>query len=166
MGHVSLGSSMNNSVHLAPRYEALFRISDCHRVHRNIEGLFRVLPLQLQPVLDFNYMSAFLNSKSADEASWYVPDDDNRSAVTVARDVPSEQAHGSWAFEHQQPAIIRKVDHEGRFTGSRQSLTEQGFQSGCAVPITTEHRRLGAMFLGRERPCPCSDEERRGAELQ
>ena len=166
MGHVSLGSSMNNSAHLAPSYEALFRISDCLRVHRNIQGLFRVLPLQLQPVLDFNYMSVFLNSRSAVEAFWYVPDDDDRSALTVARDVPIEHAHVSWAFEHQQPAIIRKVDQEAWFTGSQQLLTERGFQSSCAVPITTEHRRLGAMFLGSERPCPCSDEGRRGAELQ
>jgi formate hydrogenlyase transcriptional activator len=44
----------------------------------------------------------------------------------------------SWAFEHQQPAVI---------------------QSGCAVPLTTAHRRLGAIFLGSECLVPCSDEE-------
>lgn len=44
----------------------------------------------------------------------------------------------SWAFEHQQPAVI---------------------QSGCAVPLTTAHRRLAAIFLGSECLVPCSDEE-------
>jgi len=150
---------MNNSAHLAPRYEALFRVSDCLRAHQDIEGLFRVLPLQLHPVLDFNYMSVFLNIESADEASWYVLDDDDQSALTVARAVPIEQAHVSWAFEHQQPAIIGKLDQEVRFSGSKQLLSERGLQSGCAVPITTTHRRLGAMFLGSERPCPRSEEE-------
>jgi len=41
---------MNNSAHLAPRYEALFGVSDCLRAHQDIEGLFRILPLQLHPV--------------------------------------------------------------------------------------------------------------------
>jgi len=77
----------------------------------------------------------------------------------MTRDVPIEQAHVSWAFEHQQPAIIRKVDQEARFSGSKRLLSERGLESGYAVPITTAHRQLGAMFLGSERPCPCSDEE-------
>ncbi len=155
-----LVNSMNTSAHLAPRYEALFRVSDCLRAHQDIEGLFRVLPLQLQPVLDFNYMSVFLNADSVDGTSWYVPDDDDESALTVARDIPIEQAHVSWAFEHQQPAMISRLDQEGRFSGSKRLLSERALQSGCAVPITTVHRRLGAMFLGSERPCPCSDEVR------
>jgi transcriptional regulator with GAF, ATPase, and Fis domain len=152
-------NSMHTSAHLAPRYEALFRVSDCLRAHEDIEGLFRGLPLQLHPVLDFNYMSVFLNTGSADGESWFVPDDDDHSALTVARDVPIEHAHVSWAFEHQQPAIIGKLDEEVRFLGAERLLSERGLQSGCAVPITTAHRRLGAMFLGSERPRPCSDDE-------
>ena len=148
-----------NKSHLAPRYEALFRVSDCLRAHQDIEALFRVLPFQLHPVLDFNYMSVFLNTESADRASWFVPDDDDHSALTVARDVPIEQAHASWAFEHQQPATIGKLDQEFRVLGSKRLLSERGLRSGCAVPITTAHRRLGAMFLGSKRPCPSSDEE-------
>jgi transcriptional regulator with GAF, ATPase, and Fis domain len=150
---------MNTSAHLAPRYEALFRVSDCLRKHKDIEGLFRVLPLQLHPVLDFNYMSVLMNTGSADGVSWFVPDDDDRSALTLARDVPIEEAHVSWVFEHQQPAIIDKLDREVRFSGSKRLLSERGLQSGCAVPITTAHRRVGAMFLGSARPCPDSDEE-------
>ena len=150
---------MNNSAHLVPRYEALFRVSDCLRAHQDIEGLFRVLPFQLHPILDFNYMSVFLNTGSADGASWFVPDNDDHSALTAAPDVPIEHAHVSWVFEHQQAAIIGKWDQEVRFSGSKRLLTERGLQSGCAVPITTTQRRLGGMFLGSERPCLRSDEE-------
>src|ERR1700693_2907223 len=113
------------SARLAPRYEALFRVSDCLRGHRNMQGLLRVLPLQLRPVVDFNYMSVLLDTGSADEASWFVPDDDDHSALTPARDVPIEQPHVSWAFEHQQLAIIGKSDHEVRFSGSRRLLSER-----------------------------------------
>ncbi len=152
---------MNHSEHFAPRYEALFNVSDSLRECRDIRELFQALPLQLQPVLDFDYMSVFLNDETSNGAYWYVLDDD-QSALTLARDVPIEQAHVSWAFEHQQPAVVRKLDDgEARFSGSRRLLSERGLQSGYAIPITTAHRRLGAMFLGSERPCPCSDEEGR-----
>ena len=152
---------MNHSSQLAPRYEALFHVSDCLSVQRDVAGLLRVLPFHLHPVLDFNYMSVFLNRDLANEASWYVPDGEDRSALTAARDVPIEQAHVSWTFEHQQFAVVRKLDPEARFSGSRRLLSERGLESGLALPITTAHRRIGAMFLGSEYPCPCSDEEAR-----
>jgi hypothetical protein len=42
---------------------------------------------------------------------------------------------------------------------SKRLLSERGLQSCCAVQTTIANRRLGAMFLGSERPCPCWDEE-------
>ena len=110
---------MNHSEQFAPRYEALFNVSDSLREYRDIRELLQVLPLQLQPVLDFDYMSVFLNDESSNGTYWYVLDDE-QSALTLARDVPLEQAHVSWAFEHQQPAVVRKLDDgEARFSGSR-----------------------------------------------
>src|SRR6266478_7114274 len=119
---------MNISAHLAPRYEALFRVSDCLSVHRDITELFRVLPFQLRPVLDFDYMSVFLNPETPNEACWYVPENDS-SALTLAQDVPIEQAHVSWAFEHQQPAVIPGLDGEARFSSANRLLSERGLQS-------------------------------------
>jgi transcriptional regulator with GAF, ATPase, and Fis domain len=148
---------MNISAHLAPRYEALFRASDCLSVHRDITELFRVLPFQLRPVLDFDYMSVFLNAGPEHGACWYVPDDD-LSALTMTQGVPIEQAHVSWAFEHQQPAVVPDLGQEARFSCANRLLSDRGLQSGCAIPMTTARRRLGAIFLASEHPCPCSDE--------
>src|SRR3984885_2211219 len=156
-----LESSLHAPAQLAPLYEALFRVSDSLRAHRDIEGLLRVLPFQLHPILDFEYMSVFLNRDLGNEASWYVLDAENQAALTLTRDVPVEQAHVSWAFENQQPAVIQKLDTEDRFSGSRRLLIERGLQSGCAVPITTAHRRIGVLFLGSECTGPCSEEELR-----
>src|ERR1700693_876114 len=118
------GDGLVGSAHLAPRYEALFRVSDCLRAHRDMQGLFRALPLQLRPVVDFNYLSVLLDTGSADGVSWFVPDDDI-SVLTLARDVPIEQAHVSWVFEHQQPDIIAKLDQGLRFSGSKRLLSER-----------------------------------------
>ncbi len=149
---------MNDSAYLAPRYEALFRISDGLRVYRDIKELFRVLPLQLHPVLDFDYMSVFLNNESSNGASWYVLDCDDEPSLTPSTDVPFEQAHISWAFEHQQPAVISKLNPEVRFSSSKRPWSGRSLQSGCALPMTAAHRRLGAIFLGSEQPLTCSEE--------
>src|SRR5271165_7136513 len=165
MGHLCLASSMNDSAHLAPRYEALFRVSDCLRVYRNIGELFRVLPLQLHPVLDFDYMSVFLNSESSNGSSWYVLDGDDEPSLTPSPDVPFEHDHVSWAFEHQKPAVIHKLDPVARFSAPKCLPSGRGLQSGCALPMTAANRRLGALFLGSERPLECSEENVRFLSL-
>jgi len=148
---------MNNAAQLAPRYEALFRVSDCLSAHKDLPNLFRALRGQLQPVLDFDYMSIFVNAESASGACWYVPETDS-SALTLAREVPIEQVHVSWAFENQQPAVIADLDEETRFSGANRLLSHRGLRSACAIALTTGHRRLGMMFLGSERPGLYSEE--------
>ena len=148
---------MNNAAQLAPRYEALFRVSDCLSAHQDLPNLFRALPGQLQPVLDFDYMSIFANAESASGACWYVPET-NSSALTLAREVPIERVHVSWAFENQQPAVIADLDEETRFSGANRLLSHRGLRSACAIALTTGHRRLGMMFLGSERPGLYSEE--------
>jgi len=152
---------MHSCEQIAPRYEALFRVADCLKGHRDIEGLFRDLPFQLQPALDFDYMSVYLSKETASGSCWYVLDREQRGALTLSRDVPIEHALVSWAFEHQQSAVIPELDRQAPLSDSNLVLGERGLQSGCVVPISTACRRLGAMFLGSEHHCRCSDEELR-----
>jgi transcriptional regulator with GAF, ATPase, and Fis domain len=129
---------MNSSAHLAPRYEALFRVSDCLRVHRDVESLFRVLPFQLRALLDFDYISVFIKNESGNGACWYVPGDGDQLVLTPTRSVPAQLPQLMWAFEHQQPALT---------------------QSGCAIPMTTADRQVGAIFLGSDCPAIPSEAE-------
>src|SRR5580704_14457839 len=101
---------MSSSTQLAPeppesRYEALFHISDYLSSHRDLVGLFRALPLQLRLILDFDYLSVFLNDESGSGRCWYVLDDD-KSILVPARDFPKERTLISAAFERQQPVAI------------------------------------------------------------
>jgi len=157
---------MHYSASPAVRYEALFRASDCLMVHRDLDGLFRDLPLQLHPVLDFDYMSVFLSQEPGSGACWYVLEhDEDQAVLTRARAVPVEQTHVSWVFECQQLAVIPELVRDTQFCGANRLLTDQGLQSGCAVPLKTIHRCLGVMFLGSERPCPYSDDDVRFLSL-
>lgn len=149
---------MTESMNFSPRYEALFSVSDCLRRQRDLTGLCRVLPFQLHPVVDFDYMSVFLHEESGKGGSWYVPDDKDHSVLKAVREVPAEQTPVSWAFENQRPAVIPESGDAG-FLGSNRLLNDRGLQSACAVPLTAGSRRLGAMFLGSESGARSTPEE-------
>jgi transcriptional regulator with GAF, ATPase, and Fis domain len=108
--------------------------------------------------LDFDYMSVLLNPGSMEEACWYVLDMADQRALKLAGEAPIEHAHLSWAFEHQQPAVVSGLDHEPNLSRANRLLSDRGLRSGGAVPITAGCRRLGAMFLGSERPLRCSED--------
>jgi len=72
-------------------------IFDALRVHRDPDQLVRVLPRALQPVLDFDYMSLFLDREVARGATWYVPHGEDRPSLTLTptREIPIEAVQAS-----------------------------------------------------------------------
>ena len=48
----------------------------------------------------FDYVSVFQNLEHGHGACWYVLDEEDQSGLTLARNVPIEQAHLSWALDH------------------------------------------------------------------
>ena len=128
-------------------------IFDALRVHRDPDQLVRVLPRALQPVLDFDYMSLFLDREVARGAMWYVPHGEDQPSLTLTptREIPIEAVQASWVFEHQQPAVIPRLEQDTQFLDARRLLRERGFQSACALPLTTAHRRLGSLNIAATR---------------
>ena len=128
-------------------------IFDALRVHRDLEQLVRVLPRALQPVLDFDYMSLFLDREVARGAMWYVPHGEDQPSLTLTptREIPIEAVQASWVFEHQRPAVIPRLEQDTQFLDAKRLLRERGFQSACALPLTTAHRRLGSLNIAASR---------------
>jgi len=128
-------------------------IFDALRVHRDPDQLVRVLPRALQPVLDFDYMSLFLDREVARGAMWYVPPGADQPSLTLTptRETPIEAVQASWVFEHQQPAVIPRLEQDTQFLDAKRLLRERGFQSACALPLTTAHRRLGSLNIAATR---------------
>ena len=46
--------------------------------------------------------------------------------------------------------MIPCFEREGRFTPVVDVMKKWGIQSGCALPLTTVHRRLGVLLLGSD----------------
>jgi len=52
-----------------------------------------------------------------------------------------------WVSENQQAAVIGDVWRETRFSYTVEQLKKNGLQSGCALPLSSAHRRLGSLLL-------------------
>src|SRR5262249_41623457 len=148
----------------APRYEALFRASDSWRARRDLKELLENLPSQLQPLVDFDYMSLLLKMGNPSESCWYTLDEENPS-FTRSLEAPVEQAYMSWAFDHERAALFPGFQQGSAFSHSSRLLTDRALQSGCAIPITKDVRHLGAIFFARKRLRPLLDEEMRFLSL-
>ncbi|HXJ78159.1 MAG TPA: sigma 54-interacting transcriptional regulator [Candidatus Methylomirabilis sp.] len=127
--------------------------------HRDVAALIAALPATLRCLFEFDYMSLFLEGAIASATGWYVPASEKPPvlALTPTRARPIEAMQAAWVLEHQQPAISSRLDEATRVQGAL-SLREQGFQSACAVPLTTSFRRLGSLHLAAKRPHVYCDE--------
>src|SRR5262245_33942092 len=109
--------------------------------HRDVVALMAALPATLRCLFEFDYMSLFLDGTVASAVGWYVPPDADRPVATLipTTEPPIEALQASWVIEHQQPVLSPRSDETTRARDATLP-TEPGFQSACAVPLTTPHR--------------------------
>jgi hypothetical protein len=56
-----------------------------------------------------------------------------------------------WVYQRQEPLVIPSLDREKRFARMIAFLNEKGFQSVCALPLMTVHRRIGSIAVASKR---------------
>src|SRR5205809_6663180 len=129
------------------RYEALFRVSHTLNSIRASEELFRLLARELRAVVNFYVMGVGIYDENAHQihlTSYGEPG----VPLPVPQFAP-EETFTWWVYQHQQPLIIPLLDAETRFPAVAEMLRNCGVRSVCVLPLTTVHRRLGGLALGR-----------------
>ena len=63
-----------------------------------------------------------------------------------------DESPGGLVWKTQQPLTVNDITRERRFPKLTAMLRENGVQSFCVIPLTTAHRRLGAMGFGSLQP--------------
>ena len=164
-----LALSENHRMHASPhprseaqravRYEALLRVLHMLTAQRDPQALFRALASELRHVVTFDGLSIALYDEAAHKLHVPVLEVVNRPDVVPPSDFPPEERIPWWVYQHQQPLVIPYVDTETRFPRMMARLQTQGIRSGCWLPLTTVHRRLGSLGLGSTHPNAYTDEE-------
>jgi PAS domain S-box-containing protein len=145
---------MSGDTYISPRsdgrrYEAVLRLSEALSVCPEPEDLTKILSEQLREFLAFLQFYIIIYKENSTEVEWAVVGRE-QSLVAAYAGVPVEQRPSWQAYATQEPFHIRDWRTDERVPARlKQGIAAQGLDVGPVVfvPLTTPHRRLGALGL-------------------
>ena len=133
----------------ARRYEAVLRLSEALSMCRQPEELTKTLSEQLREFLDFFQFYVVVYKENSTEVEWAVLGSE-KNLISAYSDVPIEQRPSWRAYAAQEPFHIADWDTDERVPARlKEGIAAQGLAIGplVFVPLTTPHRRLGALGM-------------------
>jgi len=150
------------SEYLAPeRYQALIRVSQAIGAFRDPKDLFPAMVKELHRVVQFDGIVVAQYDEASNEILWNACEVCSQQGPASPPDIPADETITKWVYKRQEPLVIPSLDREVRFPRMIAFLREKGFQSLCALPLTTVHRPIGSIAVASKRPdAYCADEVR------
>src|ERR1700723_1632 len=131
------------------RYEAVLRLSEALSQCREPEDLTAILSKELREFLMFLQFYIVVYKESSDEVEWAVVGQE-MSLVAAYADVPVQERPSWHAYKTQEPFHIHDWETDERVPAHlKKGVAAQGLDVGplVFVPLTTPHRRLGALGM-------------------
>src|SRR5262245_29650134 len=135
-------------VSLGARYEALIRMADAVRSHRDGRELFELLARELRLVVPFDAIAQYDERPS--KVNWHICTKTQEAKPVSSGplgDVLTEETLAWWVHRHQEIVVIPDLLLETRFVKTMEKLRALGLRSLCALPLSTPHRRLGSLIV-------------------
>jgi formate hydrogenlyase transcriptional activator len=140
----------------APRqYQALLEVSQSIASHRDLAALFRDLVERLPRVLSFDSLWLVLHDPSRNRMRLHVLEGPAREAAEESAwplERPMEESPSALVWSTQEPLVVFNLADDPRYRAAFRLLLDNGVRSCCILPLTTAHRRLGAVGFGYARP--------------
>ncbi len=144
---------------LADRYESLIRLAEAIRSSTGHDELFGLLANELRRVVPFDGIAQY--DDGANKVNWRTCDSCGPPAPDPTYDMAKEETVAWWVYQNQKSMVVPFIENEMRFPATIDRLRGRGFQSLCAVPLSTPHRRLGSLVLVSRKPdVYCTEEVR------
>ena len=131
------------------RYESLLRLSEVLSQLRDPEDISTVLSEQLRECLKFLRFYIVVYEENSEETGWAVFGQEKK-LVAVYANTPVQQRPSWQAYATQEPVYIRDWDTDPRLhVPLKQGIVDHGLDIAplIFVPMTTAHRRLGALGM-------------------
>jgi formate hydrogenlyase transcriptional activator len=129
-------------------YETLVRISGAIGTHGDLKELFGVLANELQRVVQFDFIGVSVRDKNSDTFHSYFIDMATGSELLPEEALTPEETLTVWVYERQEPLFRSTNEMEHRYARLQTVLERLSIRSICALPLTTAHRKLGAITFG------------------
>jgi formate hydrogenlyase transcriptional activator len=133
---------------LAVCYEALVRVSRAIGAHGDLKELFGVLANELRRVVQFDFIGVSLRDRNSNTFDDYFIDMTSQSQLLPEEKLAPEETLASWVYERQEPLLRSTNELEPRYWRLQAMLKGLYVRSICALPLTTAHRKLGAITFG------------------
>ena len=134
------------------RLRLLLEVSESIASHRDLDELFQDLAQRLPQIVPFDYINVVLHDAERNVMRLCFLVTSEPSTFSTGLEIPMDESPGGLVWRTQQPLTVNDLAQETRFPMLTAKLRENGVQSFCVVPLTTAHRRLGAMGFGSLQP--------------
>ena len=138
-----------NAEGLRDQYQTLLDVTQSIVSHRDLSELFHDLTQVLRNVLHFDYVSVRLHDPERNVMRIHVSERSGPGELVA--ELPVDESLAGSVWKTQEPILIDDIDHEVRFPRAMQRLRANHLRSCCCLPLSTAHRRLGAMTIGSVR---------------
>jgi formate hydrogenlyase transcriptional activator len=133
---------------LAVRYETLVRVSQAIAAHGDLKELFGMLANELHRVVQFDFIGVSLRDKNSDTFQNYFIDMTSRSELVPDENLTPEETLTLRVYERQEPLTRSTNEMEPCYGRLQAMLKRLNIRSISALPLTTAHRKLGAITFG------------------
>jgi formate hydrogenlyase transcriptional activator len=130
------------------RYRALLQVSESIAAHRDLPDLFRSLAAFLHRLVTFDFICLTLPDLARNVVRLHVLESSLPTQFQPGYEIPMADNVRQLVWENQQPLVISHLEHDERFPIVSDLMRQDGVRSLCVLPLTTAHRRVGAMALG------------------
>ena len=127
------------------RFETLVRVSQAIAAHRDLKELFGILADELHGVVQFDLIGVSLRDQASDTFQNYFIDMTSRSELVPEEELTPEETLALWVYERQEPLLRSTDEMEPHYARLQAILKRADVRSICALPLTTAHRKLGAI---------------------
>lgn len=129
--------------------QTLLEVAEAISRHRDLNELFHVLSERLHWVVQFDYLNLVLHDPARNVMRLHILETAEPTRIRPGLETPVGDTPAGWVWENQQPFIVMNLNEEKRFPSLIDMLYRENIRSFCLLPLTTAHRRLGAMGFGR-----------------
>jgi formate hydrogenlyase transcriptional activator len=134
----------------ASQHQALLEVTESIATHQDLPALFHDLQERLPRLVNFDTLWLVLHDPTRNLMRVHILETPARAYVDfVERSI--QDAPAGWVWERQEALVVPDLEQEKRFEKALASMREIRIRSFCVLPLTTAHRRLGAVGFGSQR---------------
>src|SRR5246127_1933681 len=138
-----------NTDALRDQYQTLLEVTESIVSHRDLSELFHDIAKPLRNVLSFDYLSVRLHDPERNVMRIHILE--KSAPGELVPELPVDESLAGSVWQTQQAILFDDIDHEVRFPRAMHRLRANHLRSCCCLPLSTAHRRLGAMTIGSVR---------------